>query len=123
MNDDLIFDYMMQMGAMQPEQQELKRKQAMLDALRKNASVSPEGQMIGKHYVAPHWSQQLSRLGDTFVAMKGMQGVDAQMRDMNARQAKALEELRRRRMQPGMAPAAPASYDPYSNLLAPSDEA
>ena len=27
MNDDLMFDYLLQMGAMRPEQEELKRKQ------------------------------------------------------------------------------------------------
>ena len=30
MNDELMFEYLMQMGAMRPEQEELKRKQAMV---------------------------------------------------------------------------------------------
>ena len=122
MNDDRMFEYLIQMGQMRPEEAELKRRQAQVDALRKGGLTAPEGQMIGKHYVAPSWTQSLAQIGQGYAAMKGQQGVDAQLRDMNARQAKALEEMKRRRMQPGMAPA-PAALDPYSNLPTYGNEA
>ena len=61
MNDDLMFEYLVQMGQMRPEEAELKKKQAMVDALRKNSMSPMEGQMIGKHYVsARHWPGALS---------------------------------------------------------------
>lgn len=122
MNDDMMFEYLIQMGQMRPEEAELKKKQAMVDALRKGSLTPMEGQMVGKHYVSPGLAGALSQLGQGYFAAKGQQGVDTQVKDMNARQAKALEEMRRRRMQPGVAPM-PASTDPYGNLPTYGNEA
>lgn len=101
MNDDLMFEYLVQMGQMRPEEAELKKKQAMVDALRKNSMGPMEGQMVGKHYVAPGIGQAISQIGQGYLAGQQQGGVDKQMRDMNARQARSLEELRRRRMGAG----------------------
>ena len=106
MNDDLMFEYLVQMGQMRPEEAELKKKQAMVDALRKNSMAPMEGQMIGKHYVAPGIGQALAQLGQGYLAGQAQQGVDAGMKGMNAKQALALEELRKRRRMPGAMPAA-----------------
>jgi hypothetical protein len=97
-NDDMMFEYLLQMGAMQPEQQEMKRKQAMIDALRKQSMTAPEGQMIGKHYVAPSITQHLANLGGGYMAARGQKEQDAAMLGMNKKQRDALEEMRRRRM-------------------------
>lgn len=104
MNDDLMFEYLVQMGQMRPEEAELKKKQAMVDALRKNSLSPMEGQMVGKHYVAPGIGQALAQLGQGYMASKAQGGVDEQMRGMNDRQRMALEQLRKRRM-PGAMPA------------------
>lgn len=97
MNDDMMFDYLLQMGAMRPEQDELKRKQAMVDMLRKNAMTPQDGQMIGKHYVAPGLAGAVSQLGQAYFASQGQKGVDQAATDMNARQKQMLDELRRRK--------------------------
>lgn len=97
MNDDLMFEYLLQMGGMQPEQLELKRKQAMVDALRKQSMSPVEGQMIGKHYVAPSWTQYAAQLGTALGAASQQKGLDADARGMNDRQRQALEDMRRRR--------------------------
>ena len=125
MNDDLMFEYLVQMGQMRPEEAELKKKQAMVDALRKNSMAPMEGQMIGKHYVAPGIGQALAQLGQGYMAGKAQGGVDDQMRGMNDRQRMALEQLRKRRMAPGAAPSMPtAGYqDPYGNLPTYGNEA
>ena len=123
MNDDMMFEYLIQMGQMRPEEAELKRRQAQVDALRKGALTPMEGQMVGKHYVSPGIAGAVSQLGQAYFANKGQQGVDAKVGDMNARQARALEEMRRRRMQGGMAPSVPAAYDPYGNLPTYGNEA
>lgn len=103
MNDDLMFEYLIQMGQMRPEEAEMKRRQAQVDALRKGSLTAPEGQMIGKHYVAPSWTQTLAQVGQGYAAMKGQEGVDEQLRKMNAKQAAGLgnmqTELERRRRQ------------------------
>lgn len=98
MNDELMFDYLLGMGQMRPEQDELKRKQAMIEALRQNAMTPAQGQMVGKHYVAPGLAQVAAQLGSAYMAKQGQTGVDAGMKGMNDRQAKMLEELRKRRM-------------------------
>ena len=97
MNDDLMFDYLVQMGQMRPEEAELKKKQAMVDALRQGAMTPQQGQMVGNHYVAPGLAQVASQLGQAYFAKQGQQGVDQQLRGMNDRQRMALEELRKRR--------------------------
>lgn len=97
MNDDLMFDYLVSMGQMRPEEAELKKRQAMVDALRKNAMTPQEGQMIGKHYVGPGIAGAISQLGQAYMASKGQEGLDTRMRDFNSRQAQMLEEMRRRR--------------------------
>ena len=68
MNDDLMFEYLVQMGQMRPEEAELKKKQAMVDALRKGGMSAPEGQMIGKHYVAPGIGQYINLAKATWPA-------------------------------------------------------
>lgn len=98
MNDDLMFDYLLQMGAMRPEQEELRRKQAMVDALRSRAFEPQQGQMIGKHYVAPGIGSAIAQLGAGYLAGQQQKGVDAGMAGMNAKQRAALDEMRRRRL-------------------------
>jgi hypothetical protein len=96
MNDDAMFEYLVQMGQMRPEEMELKRKQSMVDALRKTGMNAPEGQMIGKHYVAPGIGQYINQLGQGYMAGKQQGGVDKQMRGMNINQAEQLNAMRER---------------------------
>ena len=105
MNDDLMFEYLVQMGQMRPEEAELRKKQAMVDALRGNSLKPMEGQMVGKHYVAPGIAGAISQLGQAYMAKNAQGGVDQQMRAMNDRQRMALEELRKRRMPGSTMPA------------------
>lgn len=119
MNDDVMFDYLLQMGAMRPEQDELKRKQAMVDALRTGALTPMQGQMIGKHYVAPGLAQGIAQLGQAYMAKQQQGNVDQSMQGMNARQAQMLDELRRRRKQPMgtmSVPSTPVAADPYAQF-------
>lgn len=95
-SNDMMFEYLLQMGAMQPEQQQMARRQAMVDALRKQAMTPIEGQMVGRHYVAPHLGQYLAQLGTGYIAGQGQKAQDAAMEGMNKRQRDALEEIRNR---------------------------
>lgn len=124
MNDDMMFEYLVQMGQMRPEEAELKKKQAMVDALRKGSMGPMEGQMVGKHYVAPGIGQAIAQLGQGYMAAQGQKGVDSKMVDFNAKQRAALEELRKRR-KGGMGGGMPsAGYeDPYSALRMQDSEA
>lgn len=124
MNDDMMFEYLVQMGQMRPEEAELKKKQAMVDALRKGSMGQMEGQMVGKHYVAPGIGQAIAQLGQGYMAAQGQKGVDSKMIDFNAKQRAALEELRKRR-KGGMGGGMPSGGmgNPYSAFLAEDSEA
>jgi hypothetical protein len=102
MQDEDIFEYLIQMGMMRPEELEMKRKQAMVDALREQGTTSPQGQMVGKHYVAPSITQYAAQMANAYGAGQGQKQVDGQMRDMTHRQAVDLDEIRRRRGLRGM---------------------
>ena len=104
MNDDLMFDYLVQMGQMRPEEAELKKKQAMVDALRQNTMTPQQGQMVSGHYVSPGIAGAISQLGQAYMAKQAQGNVDQGMRGFNDRQRLALEELRRRRQGNGSTP-------------------
>ena len=125
MNDDLMFEYLVQMGQMRPEEAEMKRKQAQVDALRKGATTPMEGQMIGKHYVAPGIGQALAQLGQGYMAGQAQGGVDDQARGMNSRQATQLNEmrerLRKKQMGVSVAPEQPTNVDPLARFAYGND--
>lgn len=97
MNDDMMFEYLIQMGAMRPEEIEMMRKQKQIDALRERSMDTPQGQMIGKHYVAPSVTQYAAQALGGYMAGKQQKGQDEAMRGMNDRQRQMLEDLRKRR--------------------------
>lgn len=109
MEDDMMFEYLLQMGAMQPEEVAMLRKQKQVEALRGNAMQTPQGQMVGKHYVAPSWTQYASQLGQGYMAGQGQKQVDTQMGALNARQKAMLEELKRKKAMKNMPPMGPSS--------------
>jgi hypothetical protein len=118
MNDDLMFEYLLSMGAMTPEEEELKRKQAMVEALRQDAMAPMEGKMVSGHYVGPNIATAAAKLGQSYMASKQQKGVDQSMRGFNDKQRQMLEDLKRRRAMQGGGAAMPAtgSGDPYGNL-------
>ena len=97
MDENALYEYLIQIGAMQPEMDQVKRKQAMVDALRKQSMEGPQGQMVSGRYVAPSITQYAAQLGNAMGAAYGQKGVDASMQGMNDRQRQLLEELRKRR--------------------------
>lgn len=97
MNEDLMFDYLVQMGAMRPEEEQLKRKQAMVDYLRKSSMDAPQAQNLGRVVVAPSWTQALGQVAQGYAASRGQKDVDASMQGFNARQRQMLENMRNKK--------------------------
>lgn len=97
MNDDLMFEYLVSIGAMKPEEAQLRKKQAMIDALREQSLEPAQGQTVGGVYVAPSWTQHLAKAGGAYMAGKAQQGVDAGTNSMNQRQRQLLEDLKRKK--------------------------
>lgn len=99
MNDNaMLYDYMMQMGSMTPEMEQMKRQQAQVDALRgaKMGAGSTVGSGAYQHYVPKGIAGAIGALGQNALGAYGQSKVDASNKSMNAKQAQGLEELRKR---------------------------
>jgi hypothetical protein len=92
-NDDLMFEYLVKMGAMQPEEEQLMRKQQMVDALRNRSMESPQGQMVGKHYVAPSFTQYAGQLANAYGARKGQESADQKSAELNMARRQVLMRM------------------------------
>lgn len=97
MNDQSLFDYLIEMGAMRPEEEQLKRKQAMVDYLRQSSLQAPQAQQAGRVVVAPSWTQVLGQVGQAYAANRGQKEADQMYNDMNAQRKTRLEGLRAKR--------------------------
>jgi hypothetical protein len=95
--NEMMIDYLMQMGMMRPDEMDLMRKQKQIEALREAAGAPMQGQMIGKHYVAPSWTQGLAQVAKGAMAGRGQQMQDQALREFVDKQRQALEDMRRRR--------------------------
>lgn len=84
-NDDAVLQYLLEMGALNPEQAKLERQRARAAALM--STPMPQGQMVGGHYIAPG-------LGASLAA--GLGQVAGAYGDYKARQKEEELEGRRR---------------------------
>lgn len=107
MNDDAMFEYLAAYGMTRPEEEKLRRQQAMVESLRQNAMAGPQGQMVGRVYVPPSFTQYAAQLGNAYGARKGQQGVDYGIEDLTRRRRADLDIARVR-----MNPAAALKRDP-----------
>jgi len=99
MNDDLMLEYLLQMGAMNPEEERLARKQAQVSALREQSMQPLQGGMAGRVYVAPSFTQGLAQLGQAYGARKGQQKVDTEQGAFNKTQGDMLRAMQQRMAQ------------------------
>jgi|SanBayMetagenome_1026888.scaffolds.fasta_scaffold83739_2 hypothetical protein len=97
MNENDYFDLFLEMGAMQPEQQEIKRRQAMVDYLRQSSLQAPQAQQAGSVVVAPSWTQALGNVAQAYMARKGQSEVDERFGKFKKSRQTAIDELRRKR--------------------------
>ena len=119
-NDDMYFEYLVSIGAMRPEEAQMARKQAQVDAMRDRSMTSPEGQMVGKHYVAPSFTQYAGQLMNAYGARKGQEALDEQYGSFNQKQKAMLEALRAdKRLRRQMDANAPTSKQIQGMLVKP----
>lgn len=116
MNDELMFDYLLQMGQYRPEEEQLRRRQAYVNALRQQGMESPQGGMAGRVYVAPSITQGLAQLGQSYMGRKGQEDLDTKYSDLNVRRAAALRRMQDQRKLDKTLSAAP------TNMYNPNDE-
>jgi len=126
MNDDYMLEYLMQMGAMRPDEERLARRQAMVDALRTQSIQPLQGQQVGRVYVAPSFAQGLGQLATAYGARKGQEKLDTDYSTFNTNQAAALRAMRermaaRRAGTPGAMPqGGKRTYDEDDDMFRPS---
>ena len=89
-NSDVWFDLYGAEGDMQPEEMELRRKQAQINALRERGMESQEGKMVGNTYVAPSFTQYAAQLANAYMGRKGQEGVDVKEKELGTRRGAAL---------------------------------
>jgi len=117
--NQMMLDYLLEMGAMQPEQEELARKRATVDALRGMSTRSPDMRGNGRVQVAANPLEFLNQ-GLQGYAAKQMGGeTDAAGRAMKQRRLDSLGKLRQSWGQPAAgagaygAPEDPTQANPY----------
>lgn len=89
-SSDVWFDLYGAEGDMQPEEMELRRKQAQINALRDRGMEAQEGKMVGNTYVAPSFTQYAAQLANAYMGRKGQEGVDVKEKELGTRRGAAL---------------------------------
>lgn len=56
-----------------PELQGIERQRQLAQALQQRGMQTPQGQMVGGHFVAPSWSQYLANAFDVYGGKKGIE--------------------------------------------------
>ena len=142
MDKDMMYEYLVNMGAMQPEYDELERRQKQIDALRESGLNAPKGQMVGNYYVAPSFTQYAAQLGQAYAAGQGQKEVDRKMSNpafkadmpvegdnmpgLVQKQMMMLDALRRKKKQtvmPSGAYTPSVNANPYGGIPTYGDEA
>jgi hypothetical protein len=96
MDDNMMFEYLVEQGSMRPEEEQMLRRQGVIDALRQQGMQAPQAQQAGRAIVAPHWTQGLAQIGSAAAAKYGQNKLDTQYGAFNAKRANSLNRMRDR---------------------------
>lgn len=96
MDDNMMFEYLIEQGSMRPEEEQMLRRQGVIDALRQQGMQAPQAQQAGRMVVAPHWTQGLAQIGAAAAAKHGQNKLDTQYGAFNAKRANSLNRMRDR---------------------------
>ncbi len=78
-------------GDFQVQQDSIKRRRELLDALAQQNKLG-EGTMVSGHYIAPHWSQAIADLGSQYLRMKKGKELDQEQSDSIAQNREGMGE-------------------------------
>lgn len=115
-NDDLYFDYFLQAGAMNPEEEKLARRQAQVDMLRRQSLEPLQAQQAGRVVVAPSWTQALAQVGQAYGANRGQKQLDQGYSDATQKNLDMVKALRAQ-VAARRAAAAGAPVPPFAATL------
>ena len=80
--DQSQFNTLLELGALTPEEEQLMRKQAMIENLRQSSIDPMQTKMFGRVAVAPSWAEGLSKLGQAYMARKGFEKAGKEAKDI-----------------------------------------
>ena len=108
------FNYMVEMGALDPQEEELQRQQAQIDMLRDKGMQGQEGRMVGNTFVAPSITQYAAQLGNAYMARKGNEKAAAGRSDIAKARAAAVAKFGNQGSETpgGMYSGFPQGFDP-----------
>jgi len=108
------FNYMVEMGALDPQAEELQRQQAQIDMLRDKGMQGQEGRMVGNTFVAPSITQYAAQLGNAYMARKGNEEAKAGRADIAKARAAAVAKFGNQGSETsgGMYGGFPQGFDP-----------
>lgn len=96
MDDNMLFEYLVEQGSMRPEEEQMLRRQGVIDALRQQGMQAPQAQQAGRAIVAPSWTQNLAQLGAAGAARYQQGKLDQQYGAFNAKRGNSLNRMRDR---------------------------
>lgn len=96
MDDNMMFEYLVEQGSMRPEEEQMLRRQGVIDALRQQGMQAPQAQQAGRLVVAPSWTQGLAQLGAAAAAKYSQNKLDQQYGAFNEKRANSLNRMRDR---------------------------
>lgn len=91
--DQSQFNTLLELGALTPEEEQLMRKQAMIENLRQSSMEPMQTKMFGNIAVAPSWAEGLSKLGQAYMARKGFEKAGEATKDIYGRKKDILKKV------------------------------
>lgn len=92
--DDLMLDYLMEMGTLQPQQDKIAQQQAMVNQLRQGGMQSPGMRQAGRLQMAANPLEFLGQLGQAGAGAFGQQDVQAAQEAYKQQRMDALARVR-----------------------------
>jgi len=112
--DDLLLDYMMEMGLLAPEEEKIARQRGMVDQLR--ARPTPEGRQAGRVYVAANPLEHLAGVAGQGLASWKEKKADTASEGLQGQKIEGIAKIRRRqdeRRRGAQTPSTQTAFDPY----------
>jgi hypothetical protein len=110
--NEMMLEYLMQMGEMQPEQAAIQRQQALVEQLRGGGRM-PEMRSSGRMMHAANPLEFLNSVGSNYLAKKGQTKMQGMEDAYGKKRRGALGDLRGRMGGGGQQNTAVFPYDPY----------
>lgn len=96
MQDDMMLDYLLEMGALSPEQEQVMRQRKMIDELRGASQVPTETRNAGRLQVARHPLEMIAPVLGQGIASWKERGADAAAKGLQDKRLAGIKSMRDR---------------------------